>query len=265
MRIDEEAVASPADLFSLAGRCALVTGGCSGLGLTSARALRTAGAKVFVTSNSTPLPSADAMGDSPLQHIGFYDLSEKEGVDALVSALKERTASLDFLINNAGIYSGDTLDECDEDSWDNIQSTNVRPIFFLTRALLSLLENSTSDSSRARVINIGSVVANLPAPLAPYSTSKAAVHHLTAVMAGQLAKRSINVNCIAPSAFNTSMTEHELAAMGNAFVQSIPVARTGSASDIGGTMIFMCSRASEFITGHVLPLDGGYARLRGLV
>jgi len=251
-------------LFQLTGRTVLVTGGAGGLGWTMACALADVGAKVFVTSNSTEPPHVGTYGTGSIRHIGFYDLSSSDGISDLISAVSEAVPQLDILVNNAGVYATTGLDDSDVETWDRMFDCNLKAVFFLTQGMIPLLKRAAEQGNRSRIINIGSVVGRFPASIVPYAISKSGVHHLTSILAGQLAKSGINVNAIAPGAFRTRMTEEALDAMGEEFEKSIPVGRIGAPSDIAATTVFLASAASEFLTGHVLPLDGGYADLLGV-
>lgn len=248
-------------LFSLAHKNALITGGSSGLGWIMARALAERGADVMITSRSSASPFSGRHGDGNIRHIGLFDLSSDQGVDALAKELVRKAPTLDILINNAGVYRTDTMADCSLDAWNETINSNLKSIFFLSQALAPHLKEAAKSNGRSRIINIGSVVGRFASLGAVYSLSKAALHHLTALQAKALAADKINVNAIAPGAFRTPATADQLDALGESFANTFPTERIGVPEDLAGAIVFLTSRASEFITGHVLPLDGGYADL----
>lgn len=198
-----EQALSVQNLFSIQGKTALVTGGSRGIGLMIARAYLEAGAKVYISSRK-----ADVCDDvaKRLSEVGECisipaDLSNTSGCHHLADELLKRESSLDVLVNNAGALWGAKLEEFPEAGWDRAMDTNVKGVFFLTQYLLPLLEKAAKPEDPARVINIGSIdgikVPNMDN--FSYSPSKAAVHHLTRVLAVRLGERFITVNAIALS------------------------------------------------------------------
>jgi NAD(P)-dependent dehydrogenase (short-subunit alcohol dehydrogenase family) len=187
------------------------------------------------------------------------DLSSMEGVDYLAGELARREDRLDILVNNAGAVWGEPIDDFPESGWDKVMNVNLKAPFFLTRRLLPLLEAAGSHDDPARVINIGSIdglhVTHLPT--FSYGASKAGLHHLTRVLAMHLAGRHINVNAIAPGPFETKMMAHTLETSGAQIVEQVPRKRIGQPADMAGAAIFLASRASSYVTGVVLPVDGG--------
>jgi NAD(P)-dependent dehydrogenase (short-subunit alcohol dehydrogenase family) len=246
-------------LFDLKDKVALVTGGCSGLGRVMAETMSEAGATVYVTSGKTPVPSD--LGDN-IRHLGSFDLSTTAGTQSLHEAIVNESDRLQILVNNAGIYTEHSFEETTDEIWDHMLSLNLKAPYFLSQMAIGLLEKGAEPSARSRIINIASVTARFAAQVAPYSISKAALLHATRVMAAALVDRNINVNAIAPGAFRTKMTEEALDRMGEEFVNSIPMKRLGQMRDIAGAILYLASPASDFVTGHVLPVDGGYADLK---
>jgi NAD(P)-dependent dehydrogenase (short-subunit alcohol dehydrogenase family) len=243
------------DLFSVDGKVAVVTGGSRGIGLMVARGLASAGAQVVISSRK-----AEAC-DAAAKEIGATsvpaDLSGREGVEALAAAVGDRFDRVDVLVNNAGTAWGAPLEDFPDSGWQKVMSTNVHGIFLLTVALLPRLRASEAAS----VINIGSID-GIRAPLMenyPYSASKAAVHMLTRHLAKRLAGERIRVNAIAPGPFESQMTKSFLGTEeGRSAVGSqVPVGRIGTPEDVVGTTLFLASRAGAFLTGTVIPLDGG--------
>ncbi len=187
------------------------------------------------------------------------DLSSMEGVQYLAEQIGKREDKLDILVNNAGATWGEPIEDFPESGWDKVMAINLKAPFFLTKALLPLLEKAASHEDPARVINIGSVdglhVNFLPT--FSYGPSKAGLHHLTRTLAAHLASRHINVNAIAPGPFPSKMMAHTLQTAGDKVIEMVPRKRIGEPADIAGTAIYLSSKASSYVTGIVLPVDGG--------
>lgn len=251
------------DLFSISGKTALITGGSRGIGLMIARAYVEHGAKVYISSRKAEVCN-DAAAE--LSEHGECialpaDLSQMSEVERIVGEITERENQLDVLINNAGATWGGSIDEFPEKGWDKVMDLNVKSLFFLTQKLLPLLEAAASAIDPARVINIGSVD-GLHVTMFEnfsYSASKAAVHHLTKMTATRLASRNITVNSIAPGPFETPMMAPMIEQMGESIRSAVPLQRFGQPDDMGGLAVFLAARASAYITGTVIPLDGGVA------
>lgn len=243
-------------LFSVEGKRALVTGGSRGVGLEIARGLVAAGVEVTISSRKADAVAAAA------QELGcrgiVSDLSAPEGCRELAAQIE---GPLHLLVNNAGATWGAPLDEFPDSGWDKVMDTNVRGIFALTRDLLPRLREAASAEDPARVVNIGSID-GLRVPMTEnysYSAAKAAVHMLTRHLAKRLASEHITVNAIAPGPFPSKMTAFMLddPAGREAVEAAVPLGRVGSPQDIVGTTVFLCSRAGAYLTGAVIPLDGG--------
>ena len=201
------------DLFSVAGKTALVTGGATGIGRMVATALVHGGAKVLLASRKGEACDAVAAElnvlDAPGSADGFAgDVSTEEGIDVLVTDVNQRTDKLHILVNNAGVTWGEPLETFPHLAWQKVLNVNVGALFTLTRDLLPLLDTAASDSDPARVINLGSVMGTQPVAdgAYSYSASKAAVHHLTRILAQEFAGRRITVKAFAPGPFQSRMT-----------------------------------------------------------
>ena len=259
-----------ADLFSVQGKVALVTGGSRGIGEMIAGGFLANGAKVYISSrkadacNETAKRLSDTFGGECISLPA--NLADMAGIESLVKAFGERENHLDILINNAGVSWGAPLDEFPENGWDKVFDTNVKGVFFLTQKLLPLLEARATNDDPSRVVNIGSID-GIRTPVFDthsYGPSKAALHSLTRQMGSKLVKRNIIMNAIAPGPFPTWMlstgvgtggdvegTDWSVVARGN------PRKRVGTPEDIAGLAIFLCSRAGAFTVGEVISCDGG--------
>jgi NAD(P)-dependent dehydrogenase (short-subunit alcohol dehydrogenase family) len=255
-------------LFDVSGKVALVTGGSRGIGLMIARGLLESGARVLISSRKAADIEAAA---AELSSIGdctaiVADVSTPEGAQALAEAVRAQTDRLDVLVNNAGATWGASLEEFPASGWDKVVHTNVEGVFHLTVALLPQLRAAASAEDPARVINIGSIDGLRPSGMENYSytAAKAAVHMLTRHLAQRLASEQITVNAIAPGPFESKMTafmlENEDA---RSLVEStVPLGRVGRPDDVAGLAIFLASRAGSYLTGTVIPLDGGITGCR---
>jgi len=249
------------NLFSVEGKTALVTGGSRGIGLMIARGYVENGAKVYIASRKKSVCDEVA---AELSKVGTClslpgDIGTEEGVKALADALKAREEKLDILVNNAGTNWGMPLADTTDDAFQKVLATNVKAVFNLTRELLPLLKKAGTKDDPARVINIGSID-GLHVPTLEtyaYSTSKAAVHHLTRSLAKHLASDHITVNAVAPGPFESKMMAETLANFGDMIVASVPRGRIGTPEDMAGIAIYLASRAGAYVTGAVIPVDGG--------
>jgi NAD(P)-dependent dehydrogenase (short-subunit alcohol dehydrogenase family) len=249
------------DLFSVQGKVAVVTGGSRGIGLMIARGFVEAGAKTYISSRKADV--CDAMA-AELSQAGECislpaDLGSEAGCRLLTDQLIEREERLDVLVNNAGANWAAPLAEYPDAGWDKVMALNVKGVFHLTRFLVPLLQKAASDEDPARVINVGSIdgiQAPMPETYA-YSASKAAVHQLTRVLAHRLAGQRITVNAIAPGPFESQMMAETLRRFGDQIRASCPLGRIGRPEDVAGTAIYLSSKAGAYLTGAVIPVDGG--------
>ena len=247
------------DLFDVSGKTALVTGGSRGIGKMIAGGLVQAGARVVISSRKEEelRRTAAELGCQAIPG----DLSQPERATSLAEAVSGQFAALDILVNNAGANWGAPLEEFPASGWDRAMHTNVEGIFHLTVALLPALRASASAADPARVINIGSID-GLRAPALDnysYSASKAAVHMLTRHLARRLAGDHITVNAIAPGPFESKMMAFLLdnPDTREQIERSVPIGRIGRPDDVAGLTLFLASRAGSYLTGTVIPLDGG--------
>jgi NAD(P)-dependent dehydrogenase (short-subunit alcohol dehydrogenase family) len=251
-------------LFDVQGKVVLVTGGSRGIGEMIARGFVEAGAKVYISSRKSDV--CDALAKE-LSRIGSCtslpaDLSTEAGCQALANDLSSREGHLDVLVNNAGATWGAPMADYDEAAWERVLALNVKGIFHMTKFLRTLLEVNGTAQDPSRVINIGSIDGlHVPAmETFAYSASKAAVHQLTRHLAKFMAP-NVTVNAIAPGPFESRMMRSTLDAFGDAIADAAPMKRIGKPSDMAGAAIFFASPAASYITGVILPVDGGIATL----
>lgn len=249
------------NLFDLSGKTAVVTGGSRGIGLMAARGLAAAGAKVYVVSRDAEACDAAV---AELSSFGAAialpsDLSTVEGCAELAAAVAEREERLDVLVNNAGAAWGASIDDYPPAGWDKVMNLNLRSPFFLVQALLPLLQAGGTQGAPSRIINVGSVDGLRVPQMSTfaYSASKAGLHHLTRVLAVDLGPRHIAVNAIAPGPFESKMMATTLDEMQSDLERAAPLGRIGAPDDIAGIMVFLCGAGAAYVTGAVIPVDGG--------
>jgi NAD(P)-dependent dehydrogenase (short-subunit alcohol dehydrogenase family) len=254
------------NLFDISGKVALVTGGSSGIGLMIARGYAEAGAKVYISSRKADVCDKVA---AELSEVGTCialpaDLSTEAEAVRLAGEIAEREPRLHILVNNAGANWGAPFAEFPDAAWDKLLALNVKAVFHLTRALVGSLEKAATAADPARVINIGSID-GIQAPSLEtyaYSASKAAVHHMTRVLAKKLAPQKITVNAVAPGPFDSKMMAATMDKFRDFIVADCPMGRIGEPDDMAGVAIYLASRAGAYLTGAVIPVDGGIATTR---
>jgi NAD(P)-dependent dehydrogenase (short-subunit alcohol dehydrogenase family) len=249
------------DLFDLSGKTAVVTGGSRGIGLMIARGLLTAGARVYISSRKADACAAAEQELSPYGTVTaiLADLSTEAECLRLAAEVGRREQAVHVLVNNAGATWGAPLAEFPAAAWDKVVDLNLKAPFFLTRGFLPLLEAGGTLEDPARVINIGSIdgLRVPPFPTYAYSASKAGLHHLTRVLARELGPRRITVNAVAPGPFDSKMMAATLRTFGDAIADAAPLRRIGRPDDMAGVAIYLASRAGAYVTGAVIPVDGG--------
>ena len=251
-------------LFDVSGKVVLVTGGSRGIGEMIARGFVDAGARVYISSRKADV--GDALAEE-LSKAGWCtslpaDLSTEAECRRLADEIAARESHLDVLVNNAGATWGAPMSEYDEAAWERVLALNVKGVYHVTKFLRPLLEAAGTPERPSRVINIGSID-GLHVPMMEtfaYSASKAAVHQLTRHLAKFLAP-NVTVNAIAPGPFPSRMMRSTLEAFGDEIAKAAPMKRIGRPSDMAGAAIFLASPAASYITGVILPVDGGIATL----
>jgi NAD(P)-dependent dehydrogenase (short-subunit alcohol dehydrogenase family) len=251
--------------FSLQGRTALVTGGTRGIGKMIAKAYVEAGAIVYVCARDAEAcqQTADELSAFGICHAVAANLAHEEGVQQLAAQLSEHIGQLDILVNNAGTTWGAPLESYPVKGWGKVMQLNVTSVFNCIQQFLPLLRKAGSAANPARIINIGSVagISSFGEQAYAYGPSKAALHQLSRILARELVSQHINVNVIAPGRFPSKMTQH----IGNdeqAFAEDtalIPMKRWGREEEMAALAISLASTAGAYMTGNVIPLDGGFS------
>ncbi len=258
------------DLFSVEGKVVIVTGGSRGIGEMIAAGFLANGARVYISSRKAE--ACDATAERLQAEYGGEcisipaDMSSLQGIEGFMAEFSQRESKLDVLVNNAGVAWGAPIDEFPEKGWDKVMDTNVKGPFFLIQKLLPYLEAAGTFEEPSHVVNVGSID-GIKTPIFEnfsYGPSKAAIHHMTRVLAYHLIKRNIKVNGIAPGPFPTYMLSTGVGGGGDtentdwdAVGKTNPRGRVGTAEDIAGLAIFLSSRASGFTIGDVITCDGG--------
>lgn len=255
------------DLFSVTGKAALITGGTSGIGLMIAEGYLRAGVRVYIASRKADACKAaqEQLAEFGEVHAIAADVSQEDQCRTLIEAVGAREDALHILVNNAGATWGAPFDTFPGAAFDKVLTVNVKSPFVLTQLARPLLEAASTVEDPARVINIGSIDGLTVPRLGTfsYSASKAALHQLTRHLAYELAP-SILVNAIAPGPFPSKMMAATLEAAGDRVAAGTPVKRIGQTEDIAAAAVYLASRATNFMTGAVLPLDGGLSTTMGL-
>ncbi|MGZ3146091.1 SDR family oxidoreductase [Lentzea chajnantorensis] len=252
-----------AELFDLSGKYALVTGGTRGIGMMMARGLLQAGARVVISSRNE---DACAEAQRRLSEFGDVraipaDLSRHDECRRLADLVQAGSERLDVLVNNAGAMWREPLETFPDEGWDTVLDLNVKSPFWLVQALLPALRRAGTADDPARVVNVGSIAAIhvAEAPNYSYASSKAALHQLTRVLARELGPQHITVNAVAPGPFPSQMMASTIEAAGDRIAAKAPLRRLGRDDDMAGTAVFLASRAASYLTGAVIPVDGGIA------
>jgi NAD(P)-dependent dehydrogenase (short-subunit alcohol dehydrogenase family) len=246
-------------LFDISGKVALVTGGSSGIGTMIAATLAANGVTVYIVGRNGARLEQAARAVSPDGACRplAADLSRLEEIERLAGEIAEREKRLHILVNNAGATWGAPAETFPVDGWDKVMTLNLRSPFFLTQKLLPLL--ATEGEDWGRVINLSSIGARMIQDGAsiPYGASKAALEQVTRMMAFYFGPHHVTANAIAPGWFPSRMNAPIAEQAGEAWRRQTPLKRLGTAADIGGLAVFLCSPAGVFVNGQTIACDGG--------
>jgi len=250
-------------LFDLAGKTAVVTGGAKGVGAMISRTLVAAGARVLIIARDSAenRAFADALGGADECRLLGHDLATSEGVAAAAAAVAGVAGEVHVLVNNAGTFTAAPIEDITPEQWDRELAVNLRAPFFLAQGLLPQLLAASREGDPARVINIGSIAAlwAKSSSAYAYSASKGGLHQLTRALASDLTRRGITVNAVAPGFFPSDMTDGFFTAvpgLKDQMIAGIPAGRLGNESDIGGTVLFLASKAGAYVSGAIIPVEG---------
>lgn len=244
--------------FSLEGKTALVTGANTGIGQAIAVALAEAGADVAVAGRSEPTETLRAIEATGRRAVNIKaDLSSIEPVGRVIDEALTGLGRLDVLVNNAGIIRRDDLLQFSEEDWDAVIDTNLKTLFFLSQAAARHM----AERGSGKIVNIASLLTFQGGVRVPsYAAAKSGVGGVTKAMANELAAKGVQVNAIAPGYISTNNTTalREDETRNRQILERIPAGRWGRAEDIAGAAVFLASAASDYVTGHVLAVDGGW-------
>jgi len=248
-------------IFSLEGRAAIVTGASRGIGQVIAVALAQAGADVVVTARDAASLEETAAKISMLGRVCHTVAQDVRDISSILPTLDhciEHLGPIDILVNNAGFEHIRPSLDVDEVLWDSIVETNLKGAFFWSQAVARKMAASGAGGS---IVNLCSLTSFVGIPTAvPYTSSKSGLLGMTRALASEWAASGIRVNAIAPGYIRTAMTEvfYQDPAWQERMRAQIPQGRFGQESDVGGAVVFLCSNASSYITGHCIPVDGGF-------
>lgn len=249
-------------MFELKGKTAVVIGGSKGLGFGMATGLAEAGADVVLTSRKQN--ELDAAAEKICQNTGgnvvgiSADITSMEGINQLIAKIEEKFGHIDILLNGAGVNVRKPVLEFEESDWDKVQDVQLKYVFFMCQAVA---KHMIKNNIKGKIINIASLTSQLGLPnMVSYCAAKGAIVQITKAMANELAAYGINVNAIGPGYYETEMTKpiFENVEYANKLLSRIPKNRFGLPADLAGTAVFLASSASDYVTGQVVYVDGGF-------
>lgn len=269
------------ELFSVKNKVVIVTGGGRGIGYMIAKGFVLGGAKVYICSrdhkkckdvekelNDLVQKQSPSNNGKCIAFSEGFDFT-KDTFNTILRFKKlfsERESKLDVLVNNSGVLWAQPLASYSEKGWDRVITVNLKSVFFFIQQFLPLLEASAKPDSPSSIINVGSIVGVSASglPLYAYDVSKGAVHHLTRKLASELAAKNITINAIAPGFVPSKMTSRidDSGVSKEEVRRSIPLCRWGSEQDMAGVCLWLSSKSGSWITGAIVPVDGGYLSIR---
>ncbi|MEK3887373.1 2-dehydro-3-deoxy-D-gluconate 5-dehydrogenase KduD [Bacillus sp. FSL K6-3431] len=247
------------DYFSLDGKVAIVTGGNTGLGQAYSVALAKAGADLFVVTHGDNWGETKELIEKEGRQVEFFqaDLENRETIKEIVSSCRKKYGKIDILVNNAGTIRRAPLLEYQEEDWDAVMDINLNAVYFLSQEVAKVM----AEQKSGKIINIASMLSFQGGKfIPPYTASKHAVAGLTKAFANELAEYGIQINAIAPGYVETKNTAPIRAdEKRNADILSrIPAGHWATPADLMGAIVFLSSKASDYMNGHVLAIDGGW-------
>lgn len=247
------------DFFKLDGQVAIITGGNSGLGQGYAVALAKAGADVFIVTHDDNWSETKELIEKEGKTVVFHqaDLTDRNQAKAAITACQEAFGKIDVLVNNAGTIRRAPLLEYKEDDWDAVMDINLNAVYFLSQAVARIMK----EQGNGKIINVASMLAFQGGKFVPpYTASKHGVAGITKAFANELAEYNIQINAIAPGYIKTANTAPIRAdEKRNAEILSrIPANRWADPADLMGVIVFLASKASDYMNGHILAVDGGW-------
>lgn len=247
------------NLFKLDGRIALVTGSGQGIGLAIAEGLAAAGAHVVLNGRDAGKLEKARSAIAAAGHkasVAAFDVTDQKAVEAGVAKIEAETGPIDILVNNAGTQKRGAFVDFPAEDWHFLMATNLHSVFYVTQTVAKRMV----PRGRGKIVNIGSVMSKLGRPsIVPYTASKGAVSLMTQGLAAELGKHNIQVNAIGPGYFVTELNQALLAdeTFSNWVKSRAPVGRWGETKELAGAAIFLSSEASDYVSGHLLMVDGG--------
>ena len=249
-------------MFDLGGRVAIVTGGNGGIGLGMARGLASHGAAIVVAGRNAEKSQAAA---KELESLGAkasvftVDVKDEGQVKEMIADTVRRHGRLDILVNNAGINVRKPPHEITAAQWREVMETNLTSAFMASQAAYPVMK----QAGGGKIVNIGSMMSIFGAPFVPaYAASKGGIVQFTKVCANSWAKDNIQVNAVLPGWIDTDLTRAgraQITGLNERVLERTPTGRWGVPDDLAGIAVFLCSAASDFVTGTAIPVDGGYS------
>jgi 2-deoxy-D-gluconate 3-dehydrogenase len=247
------------NLFDLKGKAALVTGGNGGIGLGMAKGLAAAGARVAIAGRDRAKNDASVKELGPESVALEADLKDEKACRAMVEEAAQRLGRLDILVNNAGTNIRKRPEEYSLEEWKLVMDTNLTSAFVASHAAYPHLKRAGGG----KIVNIGSMMSIFGAAfVAPYGASKGGIVQLTRALACAWAKDNIQVNAVLPGWIDTALTRRaraDIKGLHERVLARTPAGRWGEPGDLSGIAVFLCSKASDFVTGTAIPVDGGYS------